>query len=79
MEVKIKKLVENAIIPTYAKKGDAGMDLTATSKYYDEHGNLVFGTGISMKIPEGFVGLIFPRSSVAKKELSLSNSVVISF
>ena len=75
MEVKIKKLDKNAIIPKYAKVGDAGMDLTATSVWTDEDGNVCYGTGIAMEIPEGYVGLVFPRSSNAKKDLLLTNSV----
>ena len=75
MEVKIKKLVEGAIIPKYAKIGDAGMDLTATSKWYDDDNNVCYGTGIAMEIPKGYVGLVFPRSSNAKQDLILSNSV----
>ncbi len=75
MEVKIKKLDKNAIIPKYAKNGDAGMDLTATSKWYDDDNNVCYGTGIAMEIPKGYVGLVFPRSSNAKQDLILSNSV----
>ena len=75
MDVKIKKLVEGAIIPKYAKTGDAGMDLTATSKWYDDDNNVCYGTGIAMEIPKGYVGLVFPRSSNAKQDLILSNSV----
>ena len=75
MEVKIKKLVKNAVIPTYAKLGDAGMDLTAVSCTEDSDGNIVYGTGLAFEIPEGYVGLIFPRSSNAKHDLLLSNSV----
>lgn len=75
MKVKIKKLSEGAIIPKYAKKGDAGLDLFATRRWYDEYGNVCYGTGIAMEIPVGFVGLVFPRSSICKKDLSLSNSV----
>ena len=75
MQVNIKKLSESAVIPTYAKHGDAGMDLTAISKSYDEHGNVVYGTGLAFEIPNGFVGFLFPRSSNAKKDLILSNSV----
>ena len=74
MEVKIKKLVESAVIPFYAKPGDAGMDLTAVSKWYED-GNVCYGTGLAFEIPEGYVGLVFPRSSNAKKDLILSNSV----
>jgi dUTP pyrophosphatase len=75
MEVKIKKLIPEAVIPSYAKEGDAGLDLTATHVGHDEYGNVVYGTGVSIEIPKGYVGLIFPRSSVAKKDLLLSNSV----
>ena len=75
MEVKIKRLSENAVIPTYGKPGDAGMDLTAITRHFDEDGNVVYGTGLCFEIPEGYVGLIFPRSSNAKKDLTLTNSV----
>ena len=75
MKVNVKKLDSNAVIPTYAKHGDAGMDLTATSKWYDESGNVCYGTGLAFEIPNGFVGLLFPRSSNTKKDLILGNSV----
>lgn len=75
LSVKIKKLHENAVIPRYAKDGDAGMDLTATSKSYDDHGNVVYGTGLAFEIPQGYVGYVFPRSSNYKKDLILSNCV----
>ena len=75
MQVKIKKLTENAVIPKYTLEGDAGLDLTATSKEHDKDGNTVYGTGLAFSIPEGHVGLLFPRSSNAKKDLLLSNSV----
>lgn len=77
MEVKIKRLTPEATIPSYAKEGDAGLDLTATSMEYDEQGNLVYGTGICIEIPKGYVGLIFPRSSISKKDLLLTNSVAV--
>lgn len=75
MKVNVKKLDSNAVLPTYAKHGDAGMDLTATSKSYDEHGNICYGTSLAFEIPHGFVGLLFPRSSNTKKDLILGNSV----
>lgn len=74
MKVKVKKLVENAVIPTYAKPGDAGLDLTAT--YVEIKGdNIIYGCGLAIEIPKGYVGLLFPRSSNAKKDLLLTNSV----
>lgn len=75
MKVKIKKLNEDAVIPKYSKSGDAGLDLTAISKIYDEFGNVEYDTGLAFEIPENYVGLIFPRSSNCKKDLLLSNSV----
>lgn len=76
MKVKFKKLVENAVTPSYAKLGDAALDITATSKSWDEeHGKLVFGTGLAIEIPPGYVGLIAPRSSIYKTNLTLSNSL----
>jgi dUTP pyrophosphatase len=75
MEVKIKKLNPNAVIPSYAKSGDAGMDLVATTIISDTPEQITYGMGIALEIPEGFVGLIFPRSSVRKTGLDLSNSV----
>lgn len=75
MKVKIKKLHKDAVIPKYAKQGDAGMDLTAVFKEYDLDGNTVYYTGLSFEIPEGYVGLLFPRSSNSKTDLRLTNSV----
>lgn len=75
MEVKIKKLHKDAVIPKYAKEGDAGLDLTATSVEHDNYGNIVYGTGLAFEIPEGYVGLLFPRSSNAKTNMYLTNSV----
>lgn len=75
LEVKVKKLVSEAVIPQYAKDGDAGLDLTAVSVDLDSNGNAVYGTGLAFEIPEGHVGLLFPRSSVSKKDLSLANAV----
>lgn len=75
MDIKIKKLVENAVIPKYAHSTDAGLDLNATSIEYDEYGNIVYHTGLAFEIPKGYVGLIFPRSSISKYDLRLTNCV----
>ncbi len=84
MNVKIKKLHPDAIIPSYAKFGDAGLDLTAISgekRYsqsvakYNCYEYYEYKTGLAIEIPEGYVGLIFPRSSISKTALILSNSV----
>jgi len=75
MKVKIKKINPNAVIPTYSKPGDGGMDLVATSIIKDTPEQITYGMGIALEIPDGFVGLIFPRSSIRKTGLDLSNSV----
>lgn len=74
MKVKVKKLVENAVIPHYAKEGDAGLDLTATSVEIKDD-KVTYGCGLAIEIPKGYVGLLFPRSSNSKKDLLLTNSV----
>jgi dUTP pyrophosphatase len=75
MIVKIKKIHPEAVIPSYAKNGDAGMDLVATSIISEEAFQITYGLGIALEIPEGFVGLVFPRSSIRKTDLSLTNCV----
>jgi dUTP pyrophosphatase len=75
MEVKIKKLHAAAVIPAYSKSGDAAMDLTAISVEKDDDGNAVYGTGLAIEIPDGYVGLLFPRSSNSKTHLYLTNHV----
>jgi dUTP pyrophosphatase len=75
MKVKIKKISKTAVIPSYAKDGDAGMDLIATSIIENTSFQITYGLGIALEIPNGFVGLVFPRSSIRKYELALSNSV----
>jgi dUTP pyrophosphatase len=74
VKVSIKKLSPDAVIPTYSKDGDAGMDLTAVSKEITDD-YISYKTGLSFEIPKGYVGLLFPRSSNSKKDLLLTNSV----
>ena len=75
MQVNIKKISENAVIQSYAKDGDVGLDLVATSIVNEEAFQITYGLGVAMEIPEGFVGLVFPRSSIRKYDLSLTNCV----
>ena len=77
MIVKIKRLHKDSVLPKYSKPGDAGLDLVATSKFYDDFDNVCYGTGLALEIPEGYVGLLFPRSSISKTDLTLRNSVGI--
>lgn len=83
MKVKFKKLDESAVLPTYAKPGDAGLDLTTTSDGVvsnsgddiDQWYYIEYKTGLAVEIPEGYVGLLFPRSSISKSSLMLANAV----
>ena len=74
-DVKIKRLHKDAVIPSYSKDGDAGMDLTITEIYSNTTFDVTYGFGLAMEIPYGYVGLVFPRSSVRNMELNLSNCV----
>lgn len=74
MVVKFKKLHENAVLPSYAKKGDAGLDLTCVNVNV-KNNRIIYDIGLAVEIPKGHVGYIFPRSSICKKDLSLCNSV----
>ena len=78
-EMKIKKLCENATVPTYGSAFAAGADL-----YACESGDVTIApsetklihTGIAMAIPEGLVGLIYARSGLASKRgLAPANKV----
>jgi len=75
MLLRIKKLVPGAVMPKKAHESDAGYDLTAVSRKVDEDGTIVYGTGLAMEIEVGYVGLVFPRSSIANKDIVLSNCV----
>lgn len=77
MKIKIKKQNSNAAIPRYSKPGDAGLDLTAVEAHFTGLKQLTYDTGISIEIPEGYVGLVVPRSSIKNYSLSLSNSLGI--
>lgn len=76
MKVKIKKLDPAAVVPKYAKVGDAGLDLVAISRIHlPSKGCYDYGTGLAIEIPEGYVGLIFPRSSIRNYNQLLTNHV----
>lgn len=74
IDIKVKYFSDDAKIPKRAHKGDAGFDMVATSikettKYIE------YGTAIGISIPIGYVGLLFPRSSVTDIDLMLKNSI----
>ncbi len=71
------KLTDGAPLPKHAKPGDAGLDLTVReSLSIAPFGTVMAGTGVSVEIPEGYVGLCFPRSGIStKRGINLSNCV----
>src|SRR3989344_7366516 len=76
MKLKIKKLYDQAILPSYAHEGDAGMDLFSAHDYVLAPGDrTLVETGISVEVPEGYELQIRPRSGLALKHgLSIVNS-----
>ena len=78
IEIKIKKLSENAVIPKYAIEGDVGMDLTAIDVEYDEEKDMyIYHTGISIESPKHYGVLIFPRSSNRDTDAYICNHVPV--
>lgn len=76
LHINFKKLREDAVKPSYAKEGDAGLDLTAIGVTVNYDYNYIeYDTAIAVEIPEGYVGYVFPRSSISKTSHSLANSV----
>ena len=79
VEVKIKKISPNAVLPTYGTENAAGADLSAclfAPVTIDPGQTFVVKTGLTMEIPEGYVGLIYARSGLAtKRGLAPANKV----
>lgn len=68
MQLKIKKIHREAILPKYATIGDAGMDLFVMEEVKITPGEIArIRSGISMEIPDGYVGLCWDKSGLAQK------------
>lgn len=68
MQLKIKKLNENAKVPNFAHDDDAGMDLFCSEEItLESHVPTQVSTGIALEIPEGHVGLIWDKSGLSHK------------
>jgi len=76
MEIKFQKIHEDAIIPKFAKEGDAGLDITAIDNYELNPGqHLLVKTGLKMEIPRGYEAQVRPRSGLAlKNKITVLNS-----
>lgn len=69
-----RKSHEKAVTPERAHSIDAGWDLRGVS-YKETEQYIEYNTGIQMRIPDGYVGLLFPRSSITKYDLMVKNSI----
>lgn len=68
LTLKIKKLKDDAKVPTYAHPGDAGLDLYACEEVRIAPGaRAIIGTGVAMEIPEGYVGLVWDKGGISMK------------
>jgi dUTP diphosphatase len=67
-ELPIRRLREGAVIPSRAYVGDAGVDLSACeAAELEPGGRSTVGTGLAIAVPDGFAGLVLPRSGLAAK------------
>ena len=76
IELPIRRLRADAVLPQRAYAGDAGLDLSACERAVLEPGaRAVVGTGLAVAIPEGYAGFVQPRSGLAARAgLSVVNS-----
>ena len=84
MDIKFQMLTEGAKPLKKANHNDSGWDLTASSEpSFDIRSvagkeyimNIIYDTGVRVEFPEGYCGFVYPRSSIKKYDLFLSNSV----
>ena len=75
IELLIKKIHRNAVIPKYTLDGDAAMDLWAVEIVEETKHQITYSFGICLEIPKGYAGLLLPRSSVKNYPQRLANSV----
>lgn len=76
MTIKFKRLHPDAAIPRQGSEWAAGFDITAISREWRPvEACYEYRTGLAIEVPKGFVALLFPRSSIFRVPLQLSNSV----
>jgi dUTP pyrophosphatase len=77
MILKIKKTIDTAKIPTRAHHDDAGVDLYACGEHIvAPHATVMIPVGVAMEIEEGYVGLIWDKSSIGSKSLKTLGGVI---
>ena len=76
-ELRVRRLVDHATLPTRAYEHDAGIDLYGCEKFtLKPNSTTAVSTGVAMEIPAGFVGLIRDRSSMGKRGITTLAGVV---
>lgn len=77
MKLKIKKLREDAILPSYAHKGDAGLDLFSCENCVLYPGEIkMVSAGIAIELPEGYVALVWDKSGIAARGIKTMGGVL---
>ena len=76
VSVRIRRLSDDVVLPSYAHAGDAGMDLRSTETVtLQPFERRLVATGLAVAIPDGYAGLVLPRSGLAlKKGLTVANT-----
>ena len=76
IELAVRRLRPDAVLPSYAHPGDAGLDLAAVEPVRLEPGErAAVPTGLAVAIPDGWVGLVHPRSGLARRHgLTVANA-----
>jgi dUTP pyrophosphatase len=76
IELPLRRLSAEATIPARAYAGDAGLDLASCERHVLEPGErAVVSTGLAVAIPEGYAGLVVPRSGLAARHgISIVNA-----
>jgi dUTP pyrophosphatase len=68
IDLPVRRLRDDAVLPSQAYAGDAGLDLAAADGLTIGPGErAVVGTGLAVAIPEGYTGLVVPRSGLAAR------------
>jgi dUTP pyrophosphatase len=77
MRLNVKKIRDEAVLPSRAHHNDAGIDLFSYGEYViAAHATLSISTGVALEIPDGYVGLIWDKSSIGSKGIKTLGGVV---
>ena len=69
LNLKVMKLTPNAVLPSYSKDGDAGLDLTSLCIIKNDSSHITYSTGLSFEIPKGYIGIVLPTHMINHYDL----------